>query len=174
MRTDPGLLARMLAVSFLLGAALSVGNDLLVFLRLLIPMERKRKVPEMVLQTVQDILFCLTAFSAITVIFYYYNDGIARGFAILAMIVGFLGWRVTLGKMFRAVFGRLAVWLRKKIRYVCHILWIPVFKSGVFVGKMLRKPVVLLFGRIKENRIQRYDIVRRVQMKKLSEKGFVK
>ena len=178
MKTEPLILFKVLLLSFGLGVALGVGNDLLGFLGGVFSHIRRtphtsKKTLQTVLRCLQDLLFCFTAGFVITVILFYYNDGRWRGFSIIAVILGFLLYRCSLGKLFGRFSARVSAAVGAWIYRACCYMARPIVGFFAWVFKMILRPIRFFKHKISERRIRKYDTMRTEQLRKISKKGFV-
>ncbi len=178
MKTEPLLLLKVLLLSFGLGATLGAGNDLLHFLASVFSHVRKtppkaKPTIQTVAQALQDVLFCLVAGFVITVILFYYNDGRLRGFSLIAMLMGYLAYRYSLGKLSGRFSARLSAVIGKGIYLAFFYVTRPVIRVSLWSFRVATKPIRLCQIKISERRIRKYDTARMEQLRKISKKGFV-
>ena len=178
MKTEPLVLLNVLCFSFFLGIALGAWNDIWFFLAAVITdikskSRKKRIVFHKITQVIKDILFCFLAGFSLTVILFYYNEGRLRGFSLLGILFGFLGYRYTFGRLCKLFLPRLATAIGRCIYFVCYYLTVPLIRIFVWVFGLIKKPICRLQKKLLMRRIQRYHNACILKLKNISEKGFV-
>lgn len=179
MTTEPLILFRVLVLSFLLGAALGLGNDFLYFLdSIVFQMRRnvaKRKcMPRVLLQGVRDVLFCFAAGFFITVILFYYNEGRLRAFSVMAVILGFWLYRHSLGILFGRIAEPLATSIGKGIHWAFTCVARPIVRVSLFCARTVMCPIRYYQKKLAEERIRKYNVTRTEQLRKMAKEGFLK
>ncbi|MBO5305170.1 MAG: hypothetical protein J6B12_00255, partial [Clostridia bacterium] len=98
---------------------------------------------------------------------------IARGFSMIAMLVGFLAYRHSIGKLFFSVTDRLGMMIGRGIRTVFLCVTRPMARALIWLFKTTVKPIQFFRHMIKERHIQKYNAMRVEQLRKISIEGFV-
>lgn len=178
MRTDPLLLFELLLLSFSLGVGVGVGRDLALFLSRIVfhirPISHKpRPTAQPFCQALGDLVFCFATGSSLSIILFYYNDGILRGFAMIALLIGFLVYRNSLGRWLVCLSARYSQTLGHGIYLGFSYVIAPIFRFLNWILRMIAKPVRVCRKKISERRIQKYNITRTEQLRKISKEGFV-
>ena len=167
MEISPALQARLLLYSFILGLVLGALFDLAW---LVCRSVGARRAVRAVLRVLLDILLCLTAGCGFVLLCYYFNDGVQRSFAALGVILGLVGWRVTLSRLSRLVLGRLLLTAFSVIRFFLT----PIFKIFKFLVNNLKKLVYSIYKALAKS----VNIVYNVYVKKYvlarAKNGFLK
>lgn len=154
-------LAALCLYAFLLGVSLGFFYDLLRISRVLfgahygkrigsiyekeLPLigKRAKRAPKKrflgVLIFFQDFLFCICAAVALILLFYEANEGNFRASVCLFAAVGFLLYRVTIGKTILYVSEWIAFVVEALVRYICFFAWFPVRWLGRIVASVVKR-----------------------------------
>ena len=158
MEISPLKLAELLLFSFLFGGVVGAFNDILRISRVLLGANHpslgiceflkksitfnqnnafkiSKEILFNVLIFIQDFLLLIFFTLGVILLNYYYNDGKIRFFSVLAMLLGFLIYYFTLGKMVMLLSNPIVVCLRTVICFFISIIILPI----KFVGLCLKK-----------------------------------
>jgi Mg2+/Co2+ transporter CorB len=193
MEISPLTLFVLLITSFLLGGFIGVINDINKMLRVFLcgeeDFDRYKKMADFfrlkknvisfnktflnAVMFIQDI-FTLT-FSTVGLILlnYYYNDGYFRFFSFFAMVVGFVIYYFTLGKLAAVILESLAFFLRCIIVTIVRIITYPIILLIKCIKKLIIKSFIKYKKHIEKNKNLRYNKERREMILELSKCGFI-
>ena len=200
MEISPFLLALLLGWSFVWGVSLGVLNDVNRIIRVFCgevyskkyfgklyeltlpiinkPIGRRQsrigKKSLSVLIFFQDIIFFAIAGIGITILNYEFNEGRFRFFTVFAVILGFVIYYFTVGKIVMMLSEGIAFFIKATILIVFSAFLRPFAKLGHFFAKKMKK--IALFLNITIANIQKklYNINRKKKMIKKSSMGFLK
>ena len=178
MKTEPILLFYLLVVSFVGGFSLGLGRDVLLFVgrilsRLLTKPSTGRKRVQISVRLVQDLLFCLLLGCVLIVILFYYSEGRIRIFSVIGMLLGFLLYRQSIGRLFCRLSVRIADKVAHAILWLLRCLTKPLLQLLVWIFQCATKPIRVYTRKIKERRLQRYSALRTEELRKISKEGFI-
>jgi hypothetical protein len=103
------------------------------------------------------------------VLLFYYNEGRLRAFAVMALLLGFMLYRGSLGRLFCRFSLPVAHRIAKGITCLCAWLIRPL----LWFFRLIVKPIRLVQRKMVEQRLRRYHAARAEALGKLSKKGFV-
>lgn len=174
MKTELLLLFYLLAVSLAAGFALGLWRDLLLFIgrvlrELFLTRLRLQKVAHLLLEAAQDLGFCLLVGFVLSVILFYYNEGRIRFFAVMALLLGFLLYRGSVGRLFSRFSLPVAQGIAKGVTWLFASLMRPLR----WLCNRVSRPIRALGQRIVEQHLRRYHAARMNELGKISKKGFV-
>ena len=162
MEISQKLLCFLFLASLLVGIALGLLYDLLGFLRLVLQphnataqcSQRKRLLPHFgrILLFFEDLFFVILCGSCLIILLYLINDGIFRFWAPLGMGCGFFLYKATLGQLFEMVANPMALGVRRILKLVRTMLWIPIRTLGRWILHLIIKP---LAGAIDRKRLHK-------------------
>ncbi len=178
MKTEPLALFYATLVFLLAGTVLGAWNDLgyflfCILLNLKTMKERTKQRIRKISQIFSDIFFCLLAGISAMVLLFYFNGGKTRGFAFLAMVIGFLLYRCTAGRLFGKVKARLSRRIGRALNRTVFYLTLPLYKLFVWAFHTVSLPIAACRKRYRRHRMMRYDTVCRQTLNEKSKKGFV-
>ena len=142
--------AASLAASLVLGVLFGALYDVIRFTRVLLcvdarPPHGRRGWLRCFIVALGDLLFFVLAAVLMCVFFFVTNNGEVRGFALLGAFCGFLVYYNTVGRLFIAICETVAAWVKRGLRCLAKLLWMPVRFLGrhlrAFAGK-IAKPIV--------------------------------
>ena len=193
MEISPLTLLVLLISSFLLGGFVGVINDINKMIRVFLcgeeDFDRYKKMAVFfkmkkngisfnktlmnALTFIQDIFTLTLAAVGLILLNYYYNDGYFRFFSFFAMVVGFVIYYFTLGKLAAVILESLAFFLRCIIVTIVRIVTYPI----ALLIKCIKNLIVKLFIKykkcIEKNKNLRYNKKRRELIVELSKCGFI-
>ena len=178
MKTEPILLFYLLVASFIGGFSLGLGRDLLLFVgrilsRLLIKPSMVRKRVRVSVQLVQDLLFCLLIGCVLIVILFYYSEGRIRVFSVMAMLLGLVLYRQSIGRLFCRFSVRIADKVAYAISWLFRCLTKPLLRLFAWIFQCAAKPIRVYTRKIKERRLEKYSATRTEELRKISKEGFI-
>ena len=196
MEIYPSALWRLLLASFLLGVGMGVLYDCIRIQRVLfgicrytkaanapafcptfLKVQKKRagKGKEIIKASflvLQDVVFCLAAGILVSILLFYRNDGVFRGFVLIGAALGFVAYYFTVGRLVISASEYIVFAIRTAFLYVVYYVSLPFIRLGRF-------SVERVGGAIQRAREKRLERIRasyhaRVcrEMLALSEKGF--
>lgn len=200
MEISPFLLTLLLSWSFVFGLILGVINDINRIIRvfcgvrysekhfgklyeLVLPVVHRpllrgenkfHKKALVVLMFFQDIIFFIIAGIGIILLNYEFNEGSFRFFTVVAVVIGFLLYYFTMGKVVMTLSEGIAFFIKATILVAFSALFRPFVLICGFLIKKLKN--IGLFLNITLENIQKklYNKYRRKEMIKKSSKGFLK
>ncbi|MBQ9080477.1 MAG: spore cortex biosynthesis protein YabQ [Clostridia bacterium] len=164
MGIDPAALARMTALSVVLGVGLELFLELLRFVggifspRLMDESLPAKNVAVVIWLTVRDIIFFCVSGAVFATFVYYANNGNIRFVAIAGTLIGFFGCYLTLGRLIR----RASALMLRAFYKMLYILFYPLRLLARAVGGAARK----LIGAVQKKNRLRYTCR---EIKKVSE-----
>lgn len=196
MEIYPSALWRLLLASFLLGVGMGTLYDCIRIQRVLfgicrytkaanapafcptfLKVRKKRagKGKEIIKASflvLQDIVFCLAAGILVSILLFYRNDGVFRGFVLIGAALGFVTYYFTVGRLVISASEYIVFAIRTAFLYAVYYVSLPFIRLGRF-------SVERIGGAIQRAREKRLERIRasyhaRVcrEMLALSEKGF--
>ena len=102
---------------------------------------------------IEDILYSIILIVTLLILIYGGNYGIARSFSFCAIIVGFVLYRFTIGRVFILVFEYL-------LYFFGAILFLVFYPIAFFIkktSKMIYKSILLIYNRNVEKKLLNYD-----------------
>lgn len=142
------------ALGLLVGAFLGLSYDCVRFLRFLIAGKRT----EMLFANLFDILFGIYTGCSYCIFIYYASSGRYRWFTALALVLGFLAYRVSLGRLVI----KLASFVSNTVRRILRLLCTPISAAFMLVVHSVQK---CTYRTMKRNAIRRTNKYKR-QLKK--------
>ena len=193
MEISPLTLLLLLINSFLLGGFIGVINDINKMLRIFLcgeeNFDRYKKIAKFfklkknvilfnktflnVVTFVQDIFTLTLATVGLMLLNYYYNDGYFRLFSFFAMVVGFVIYYFTLGKLAAVVLEFFSFFLRCIIITIVRTIIYPIVLIVKCIKKLMVKSFIKYKKYIEKNKNLRYNKKRREMVVKLSKCGFI-
>lgn len=178
MKTEPLALFYATLVFLLAGTVFGAWNDLVyfllgIFLNVKTMKERTKQRIRKISQIFSDVFFCLLAGLSAMVLLFYFNEGKTRGFALLAMAIGFALYRCTAGRLFGKVSARLSKRIGRALNRTVFYLTLPLYKLFLWVVHTVSLPIAACRKRLWQYRMKRYDTVCRQTLNEKSKKGFV-
>ena len=200
MEISPFLLALLLGWSFVWGVILGALNDANRIIRVFCgevyskkhfgklydltlpivkrPIKRKesglRKKGLSVLIFFQDIIFFVIAGIGITVLNYEFNEGRFRFFTVFAVVLGFIIYYFTVGKIIMMLSEGIVFIIKATILIIFSAICRPFVIFGRFFAKKLKKIALFLHITIANMQKKLYNINRKKKMMEKSSKGFLK
>lgn len=196
MEIYPSALWRLLLASFLLGVGMGALYDCIRIQRVLFGIcrytkaanapafcptflkvrnKRAGKGKEIIkafFLVLQDVVFCLAAGILVSILLFYRNDGVFRGFVLIGAALGFVAYYFTVGRLVISASEYIVFAIRTAFLYVVYYVSLPFIRLGRF-------SVERIGGAIQRAREKRLERIRasyhaRVcrEMLALSEKGF--
>ena len=142
--------AASFAASLVLGVIFGVLYDVIRFTRVLLcvdvrPPHGARGWLRGMIVALGDLLFFAVAAVLMCVFFFVTNNGEVRGFALVGAFLGFLVYYNTVGRLFIAVCETVASWVKRGLRFLARLLWMPMRFLGVrlrMLTEKIAKPIV--------------------------------
>ena len=103
----------------------------------------------------EDLLFCLFSVASIILLFYQFNNGKIRIPVLFCLLIGFLCYRMTLGRLLRPVFEIIALILKNILYYILYFVSLP-FKKAII---SIKKTVISIY----QNHIRKRERKQRVR-----------
>ena len=154
--------------ALVLGAALGLLFDLIRFPRILLernrdhgkeptsaPLRKRRAVGVAVF--LEDFLFCQLAAVCLILLFYERNNGKIRPFAFFLALIGFVGYRVTLGKPVAWLLNAVSRLVHRAVRWVLMQIFRPIRKAVLFLRGIGQKYFTRLLARAEQKRRKRFS-----------------
>ena len=85
-----------------------------------------------------DLFFLLASTVALIILFFQFNEGNVRIPVIILAFIGFLGYRITLGRIFRSLIELLFLFSINLISYVIYYLLLPIRRLFSWICITLR------------------------------------
>ena len=161
MEISQFILAQLWLCALFLGAGLGAVYDVLSITRVFlgvpftpwsekiilstkIPLLKHRTFPNRpplraVLCFFEDLFFLLAASVSLILLFYQFNEGNIRIPVILFALVGFWGYRITVGRMIRPCIELLCLFAINFISYISYYLVLPVRKLFYLLRLLLKE-----------------------------------
>ena len=187
MEISPAAQAEMLLVSAVVGAVAGVVFDLLRVFRTAAvggyerPAYYERALPLVgvlnegvlrrraagVLLALADIIFPVAWAAAMLCVFFVADDGIFRLSGLIAGALGFMLWRKTLGRPFRAC-GNIIVYAIRAVAYICF----PAVFAMRLIFRGVKAAATALSRLLRERKIRKFDARERERLMRLAAEGF--
>ncbi len=199
MEISPFLLFFLLVASFAFGGTVGILNDIHRLIRVILGVRysknrfdrwyekeipflnrpivrnhssKKNKTVLSILIFVQDlILFSFAAVGTVTLNFYF-NNGKFRLYTIAALIMGFLLYYFTLGRLIMLLSEGIVFVLKAFLSILFHFLLVPFKKIVGFFGKNIKKLYRKAKKTIAKLQKKRYNISKQESVLKEAEVGF--
>ena len=200
MELSPYLLLRLVIAAFLFGLAVGVLNDVFRLSRILLgvryssgrfealytrplpilkrPLRDRSKgrwtrVALPILLFFQDLLlFCFAGVGTV-ILNFYYNDGRFRFYTVFAVLIGFLLYYFTVGKLCMLLSEAIVYLLRAALTILFTLLFRPVAKFCMFFGRNVKKLNTKFEKTIAKRRKTVYNIYKVKKVMQEAEKGFL-
>ena len=197
MEISPSALWRLLLASLLFGIGMGVLYDCIriqrvllgisrytkaesapVFCPAFLRMRKKRtgkwkKLAKFVCLVLQDILFCLSVGILVSILLFYRNDGVFRGFVLVGATVGFVVYYFTVGRLIISISEYIVFALRTAFLYFVYYVSYPF----ITLGRLLVTKISTAVKRVREKRCERKRIAYHTrvcsEMLALSSQGFL-
>lgn len=136
-------------------------------------LEGKKRALRATVIFIGDFLCVLVAALGIIILNYSYNSGEFRMFTLFGVIVGFLLYYHTLGRLVMLVSEPLAILIKYLIFSFFIIFGFPFLKIGQIIVKNIKK-VVFLYTITLEKRYKKlYNVKEEVYLLEMAKKGFL-
>ena len=188
MEISPAAQAEMLLVSAVVGAVAGVVFDLLRVFRTAAvdgyerPAYYERALPLVgvlnegvlrrraagVLLALADIIFPVAWAAAMLCVFFVADDGIFRLSGLIAGALGFMLWRKTLGRPFRACGNIIVYAIRAAVAYICF----PAVFAMRLIFRGVKAAATALSRLLRERKIRKFDARERERLMRLAAEGF--
>jgi len=198
MEISPYLLLLLLLYSFVFGGALGLIYDGFGIVRSLFcsdeipkriqklymkslpllhrPIQAPRKVGKVlhgVIGFLLDILFFVIAAWGLLVLHYSLNKGSIRLFTLPVTALGFLLYRVTVGRLIRSVSALAIYGLRAVLTMGAFLLCLPVRWTAKLLKKLWHKILKKVWKALAKHAVARYNINKRKEMCAMAAQGFL-
>lgn len=121
----------------------------------------------------QDILLFLVGAVGLVILHYEYNSGRFRFFSLLAMVVGFLLYYFTLGKLVMFFSEAIVFVIKATFLIVFDCILRPIRAIGRFLSKNLKKIGIFYQIFLEKRRRKLYNINKKKRLLTDAKKGFV-
>ena len=98
---------------------------------------------------IEDIIFGIILGFFLIFIFFIYNSGDVRFYMIVALLIGFLLYMLTISKYFIKINVAIITFIKAALYKILHFILIPVKYIVNFLKKVFNKPFMLLIINIK-------------------------
>ncbi len=139
----------------------------------LFPKQRKPHFFRSITVFAGDFFCVIFATLGLIVINYSYNDGRFRFFSVIGLVLGFLLYRVTLGRLIMLISEPIAFIIKYIFLSFFVILCIPFKKIMDFVIKSLHKICFLCIFTLEKKIKKYYNVREKKYFLKLSKNGFI-
>ena len=178
MKTEPILLAYLVALSLASGFLLGLGRDLLLFVgrvltRLFLKHSPRKTRTYKLMQAVQDLWFCAIVGCVLTVLLFYCSEGRFRFFSVLALGLGYMLYRQSIGRFWGRYSVRFSETLAEAVSRFLVRFSTPIFRFLVWMLRCVSRPIRACYRKIKDGCLQKYRTKRIEELRKISKKGFV-
>ncbi len=198
MEVYPSALWRLLLASLLFGSGIGVLYDCIRIQRVLLgisrytkaenvpvfcpsflKMRKKRagkgkKIAKFVCLVLQDILFCLSVGILLSILLFYRNDGVFRGFVLIGAAVGFAAYYFTVGRLVIGASEYIVFALRTAFLYLVYYVSLPFIALGRFLLARIGGAVKRIREKRQERVQKQYHAKVCHEMLALSSQGFLK
>lgn len=99
---------------------------------------------------IEDIIFGIILGFFLIFIFFIYNSGDVRFYMIVALLIGFLLYMLTISKYFIKINVAIITFIKAALYKILHFILIPVKYIVNFLKKVFNKPFMLLIINIKK------------------------
>lgn len=144
MIVSQGKIAFIVLYSFILGAFLGLFYDLFRIRRIAYKMNTNRikKILENVFVFFEDVTYWLASSVVVCIFLFYFNSGKARGISLFVMLLGFLGYYFTVGKLVKRCSERIIRLFYKLLRKIYSIFLRPLL---IILKKLCKITVYRLY-----------------------------
>ena len=99
---------------------------------------------------IEDIIFGIILGFFLIFMFFIYNSGDARFYMIVALLIGFLLYMLTISKYFIKINVAIITFIKAALYKILHFILIPVKYIVNFLKKVFNKPFMLFIINIKK------------------------